>query len=128
MTSSTEMKRVPQWRLWFGLAAPVIAWTIHGLTSVIVAASACGSAWLAVARGVLIAVSLGALATSIAGGLVAFGTWRRLASARLTRTEAKSREEMMALGGIWVGVVFTLGILWGGLPAVLLVDVCEVLR
>jgi hypothetical protein len=63
-----------------------------------------------------------------AGGVVAYQNWRRLAEQpHLTRAEGRGRTEFLALSGIIISVILVIGILWDGLPLVLL-NVCEAMR
>jgi hypothetical protein len=75
----------------------------------------------------LAALTLAALVLALAGGVVTYWNWRRLAGQwRFIRAEGRGRQEFLALVGIFISVIFILGIVWGGLP-LLLLDVCEAL-
>lgn len=114
---------------WFGLLAPMAAWAVHGLSSFVLSRQACQAGREDLARGLLIALSAAALIVAVAGVVVAFRTWRRIADGqRVSRTDARSRDEMLAFGGVFVGFSFVVGLLWGGLPPLVIADVCEALR
>jgi hypothetical protein len=107
--------------LWFGLLAPPIAWIAQGLGSVWVTTQAChhpGDTRLA--RSVVMGLALGALAVTLAASSYA----RR----QLGRSAGQPRRKMMAIGGIFLAVTLGLGILWAGLPALLLGKICEATR
>jgi hypothetical protein len=70
-------------------------------------------------------LSLTALGFCVAGTWVALAAWRRVADhARIERSEGRSRAEMMSLGGVALGLVFTLATIWNGLPVLLVSHLC----
>ena len=125
MHSVQTEPRVPSGRLWFGCIAGAAAWVTHGVLSVLIATAACPDGELRNVRLWLALLTLAALALALAGGVVSYWNWRRLTEhPRLPRAEG--REEFQALGGIFISVIFIVGIIWGGLPLVLL-GVCKAL-
>jgi hypothetical protein len=59
---------------------------------------------------------------------VSFQNWRNLSARRdLIHAEGRRREEFMALGGVFVSTAFVLGIIWGGIPLIL-INVCRSAR
>jgi len=128
MTSVETAPRVPPGRLWFGLIAAGVAWVMQGLLSVLIATEACQDGNPSGAHLGLELLTLIALVLAVAGGTVTYLNWRRLAEQpRLMRSEGRSREEFLALVGAFLSVIFIVGIIWGGLPLVL-VNVCEAVR
>lgn len=122
------MSHVPSGRLWFGLLAAAVAWAAQGFLSVLIATEACRDSQLGGGRGALIVLTLAALALAVAGGMVTHTNWRRLSEqTQFAYAEGRSREEFLALTGIFLSVIFIIGIIWGGLPLALL-DVCEATR
>jgi hypothetical protein len=125
-----EAAQVSGRRLWFGLVTPVAAWVVHWYVAVYIGMFVCRrleSAGLATLF--LVLLTLLGLAATLGGGWVALRSWRALADApKVTESEAPGREQLMALAGVFVAVVFTLGVIWNGLPAVLLARACEVGR
>lgn len=123
--------RISQKRLWFGFAAGAAAWVVHGITGYFITWQACqdgdgdwGFLSSLEVRWLLGAITIAALAVAAAGGFLSFANWRRVRERRkLTEAEAPGREEFMALTGVFIGTVFSLGVLWAGLGPVLL-DVC----
>ncbi len=122
---------VPESRLWFGTAAAAAAWFIHEMALALISSRACtdGNAdWGPLSTlGVrillaIVTIVLGAVA--VLSGLTSLGSWRRLSDRRrLIEDEGFGRQHFMALTGILSGVVFTLGIIYDGIP-LLLVDIC----
>jgi hypothetical protein len=127
-TYPAEVHRLPSKRLWYGFAAAPSAWALQGIVAVIVSAQFCpadvpnwgllGQTSVKVALGVLTIALLG---VAISGGWVAFRNWHALAGRReFTHAEALSREAFMAMGGILISAVFTVALLWSGIPFLML--------
>jgi len=132
---SIETNRVPPGRLWFGVGAAAIAWTIQELLSVIIVSLACQNGvyvwtWISAvgARALLAVITLSLLAVTVAAGFISFRNWRSLSARRqLIEAEAPRREEFMALVGVFVSTVFVAGILWAGIPLIM-IDLCRSAR
>jgi len=61
------------------------------------------------------------LAVTVAAGIVSFRNFQRFSNhASLARAEATGREEFMALGGMFVSLVLGLGIVWLGIPLIII--------
>jgi hypothetical protein len=143
-----EAAPVSRGSLWFGFVAAALAWLAHGFLCVVISTSAClGGAyqwtWIP-ANGLRILlglITLALLIVALAAGAVSFWNWRRLAAPPrpegrrqnpadqpdLLHAEGRRRAEFMALGGVFVSTVFVLGILWAGLPLIL-IDICRSAR
>jgi hypothetical protein len=129
------MNRVPPSRLWFGFGASAIAWTIQELLSVIIASLACENgayAWTRMSAGgvraLLAVITLGLLAVTVTAGFISFRNWRSLSAQRhLLRAEGSRREAFMALIGVFVSAVFVGGIIWAGIPLIM-IDLCRSAR
>ncbi len=115
-------------KLWFGLAASVAAWFGLCLVDGLITWQACvgeeqwggahASPGLFALNVVLTFVLLG---TTMAAGLISYRNWRRLAGeARLADAEATGRKEYMALLGIFVSATLGVGIVWLGIPLIIL--------
>jgi hypothetical protein len=123
--------RIEQGRLWFGTVAGAAAWALHGFTSFLISTQACkdgngnwGPLPAASVRLLLGGVTLLFLGVAVAGGLTSLRNWRQLSQRRhVLNAEGLGREDFMALIGVFVSTVFVLGILWAGIPPIL-VDVC----
>lgn len=138
-----ESQRIPRGRLWFGFAAAALAWLVQGFLSVVISASACQNGayrWTWISEGgvcVLLAmITLALMAVAVAAGIVSFQNWRGLSEARagaraarreLIYAEGRRREEFMALGGVFVSTIFIIGIIWGGIPLIL-INLCRSAR
>jgi hypothetical protein len=126
-----ESEHVPQSRLWFGFSAAAIAWTLQELLSVVIASLACENGayvwrWISAggARALLAAITLGLLAIAATAGFISFRNWRSLSSrGHLIRAEGRRREAFMALIGVFVSAVFAGGIIWAGIPLIM-IDLC----
>lgn len=116
------------WLQFASCAAPV-AWGMHGLSSVLIVVRGCHGGHgrgAGIAVRVLTIVFLIALA---ALGTASFVSHRRLAGAGgASHAEGRDQNQMLALMGVLASVAFAVGILWDGLPAFLVTDLCEVLR
>lgn len=130
-TTSGRSNRIPQARLWFGACAGAAAWAIDGFTCFLISTQACKDGngnWGPLSGGevrvLLGVITLALLAVAVTGGLISFGNWRRLSERqKLSQAQAQGREAFMALVGVFVSVAFVVGIIWAGLPLIL-IDVC----
>jgi hypothetical protein len=126
-----QTERLPQARLWFGTCAAAFAWAVQGFTCLQISTQACKDGngdWGPLSgpevRILLGVVTLILLAVAVTGGLTSYKNWRTLAEQRrITRDEGLSREDFMALIGVFLSVAFSLGIVWAGIPPIL-IDVC----
>jgi hypothetical protein len=126
-TYPSEQHRIPERRLWYGFSAAPLAWGLQGIVGVIVSAEFCPAglpSWEMLGQnGVRLLLGLitaGLLAVAISGGVVAFRNWQALAGPRsFFRAEAPSREVFMSVGGILISAAFTVGLLWSGIPLIM---------
>jgi len=122
-------------RLWFGVSAGLGAWIVHGIASFVISDAACSGGrvapWASFSRGglqaILIGLTLVALAVAISGGVISWRTWRALATTKFDDAQAWGRGEFMALAGVFISTIFSIGILWAGL-APILTGLCEATR
>ncbi len=127
-TYPSEPHRLSQARQWYGFSAAAIAWALEGVIGVIVSAQFCPADlphWGLVSQtSVKVAlglVTLVLLAIALSGGIVSFRNWRSLAGQReFTHAEGFSREAFMSVGGIFISVAFMVGIVWSGIPLIML--------
>lgn len=127
-----EPRPLQQASLWYGFAAAPFAWVLQGLVGVILSAEACpaGVAGWQILRqpGVrvgLAAITLCLLAVAISAGVTSFHNWQRLSGRReFVHAEGTAREAFMALGGVLISTVFSLGIVWASIP-ILMLQICE---
>ncbi len=122
----------PSRALFFGVAGAAAAWVIALFVNVVVSGPGCSravTAYLAVTplwmRIVLGAVTGFLLAVAIAAGLVCYRVWRRLTSnqASLVEAEGHSRQEYVALFGLFVSISLGLGLVWFVLP-IYIIRIC----
>ena len=104
----TLLATIDRRALWFGLLAAPAAWTIQGLLGWWAGERICGDLSIAGVRGL---TALGSM----------WRAWLTTTSApHPIHAEAWDRVEFMALGGFLVSSAFTLGIIWGALPSLML--------
>jgi hypothetical protein len=109
--------------LWFALLAPPAAWSGQELLGWFFGERTCGSMTPAAVRLTVLGITVAALAVSIAGAARGWRSWRHSSAATdPLATDAEDRVEFMALGGLLVSVVFTIGIAWSGLSSAFLGD------
>lgn len=115
-------------KLWFGFTASIAAWLGLGLADGLITWQACvgeeqwggahGSTGLFALNVVITFVLLG---TAMAAGAISYRNWRRLSGqTRLADAEANGRKEYMALLGIFVSATLGVGIVWLGIPLIIL--------
>lgn len=118
-------------RLWFGVAAPGVAWSVLGLTDVLLTWAAClhreqsgGASRHPEMLLLTILITVALFATIVTSGIVSYRNWRRLsADADLESAEGRGREEFMALLGVFVSLTLGFSVLWLALPLFVL-DLC----
>jgi hypothetical protein len=115
-------------RLWFGFAGSAAAWLALFIADLLLAWKMCtelpnGSDVLSLGWAIYLfaALTVILLAVTIAAGIVSFGNFQRFSNhASLANTEATGREEFMALGGMFISVILSLGIVWLGIPLIII--------
>ena len=119
---------------WLPLAAPAVAWAAQGLFGWYVAAHACAEAgprrlaWsFPSARWIVGLLALAALAVTVVSLAAALRTLRQRRETQRAGAGSNDRAEYLGLAGILVAGSLTLGLFFGGLPALLLVA-CGVMR
>ena len=107
--------------LWFPLTGAPAAWAIQGLLGWWAGERVCSAMSIEAVRGFTVVVTLVALAVAVGGIVMASRMWQRSSSASgAMHTDATSRLEFMALGGVLVSSAFAIGIVWAGLSSVFL--------
>jgi hypothetical protein len=128
LSENSRFLRSRRWLQFAASAAPV-AWGAHGLTSLIVVAKSCQGGHGRAAGIFVQALTVVLLLGVAALGVASYASWRQLAGpGSVVRSEARDQDEMLALVGVFASVAFSIGILWDGLPAFLVTDLCEALR
>lgn len=118
-------------RLWFGFAGSVAAWIGLFIADLLLAWKTCtelpnGVDVLSLGWAIYLfaALTVILLAATIAAGVISFGNFQRFSNhASLARTEATGRDEFMALGGMFISLTLSLGIVWLGIPLII-VNLC----
>lgn len=114
-------------RLWFGVAAPPVAWSLHTAASFFLFVGLCRHGHhQAAARVLVLVVTALGLAGCGAGGAVAYAAWAQLRGGRrLIEAEGRGQDEMLALVGLFMAVIFGVGVIWAGLQSLVMGDLCE---
>ena len=118
--------------LWFGFSGAAVAWILAGILDVFFAWQACmggeaGSSmftetWIWVVLGI---ITFGALAISVAAGLVSFRNWHKVSEkTEFARAEGRSRNQFVTMVGVFVSASMAAGIIWFAIPIYLL-RMCE---
>ena len=107
--------------LWFTLVAAPVAWTIQGLLGWWAGERICADLSVGGARGLTALVSMLALIVALLSVATAWRVWGMASSGpHAIHAEAWDRVEFMALSGLFISSAFTLGIIWGALPSLML--------
>ncbi len=120
--------------LWFGLFGAPAAWTVMFMVSYAMSAHSCyphdtplSTPTFGGLRGLIGAVTMGAIIVAAAAGAVALASWRATNNdlgVEGARTRHEARARWMALAGILVSILFLFLIALSGVP-VLLVPPCS---
>ncbi len=132
MEASSARGRPSEARLWYGITGPTLAWIVQGLGGVMIARAACRPGREIPRPGdgttlSLVVLSIAMLAVAVSALLLSWRAWREEPGDRLEHAEATGRRPFLALTGILVSAVFTLGIVWGGIAPFVL-GVCALAR
>jgi hypothetical protein len=122
-------------RLWVAIVASTLAFALTGALGWLIAGVACrdGSRDLGPLSPTGVRLLIGMIAAAglfvtAYGASLGFREWRsRAPDGELQDVAGSDRQKFLALSALLVSSVFLLGIVWEGLPAVL-VDVCEAIR
>ena len=114
--------------LWFTLLAAPVAWAFQGRFGWWAGERICADMSIGGVRGLTALVSMIALIVALAGVATAWRAWETASSApHAVHAEAWDRVEFVALSGLFISSAFTLGIIWGALPS-LMVSACGRVR
>ena len=126
---SPSLRPIGSPKLWFGFTAATAAWVLLGLLDLLIVWRACvggeqssdpHSNTATIVEFAIVTFAL--LGLSIASGVISYGNWKRLCGnrERLADAEGRSREEFMALAGVYLSFTMSIGIVWLGLPVAML--------
>lgn len=127
-TASQPVDRVSPRRLWFGATAAAVCWALQNTICEIIASKACQNdvgSWGPLSQGgvrwLMAGVVVIALAISVAAGLTSFSIWHSRSDApNVIHGEGRRRVQFMSLVGIFASAAFVIGILWSGIPLIML--------
>ena len=118
------------------IAIPPTAWAVHEMACAAVSGWFCVAGHPGTVRATTLVLTVVGLVLSVLATHAAYRALRalrgvpgaahgRAALEATFETEAEPWREMLAFASVLLGVVFTLGLVWGGLSAVLFGTVCE---
>jgi len=124
-------RKVSAGRLWFGFAGSAASWIALGIIDLLITWQAClgkeqygGAHFEPGVKALYLVVTLGLLVTAVSAGRVSFRNWRELSpTGSLAHAEGRGREEYMALIGVFVSFTLGIGIVFSGIPLVI-IDLC----
>ena len=125
--SPASNTHVSRRRLWTCVAAPVLAWAVQAAFSAGFVGTGCRFDFGGLHTAVLLA-SAAALGVTLASGMLAYSCFRRTSDGSFARAEGREQDEMLSVLGVLMSVSFAIGIVWMGLPAVFIHNVCEATR
>lgn len=122
---------VPQRSLWFGFFAAAFAFSLEGFVAYVISSRACfigdgslgpispgGVRWL------LAAITAVLFGLALWGAILSYRNWRRLsATPSLAQAEGNRPKEFVALCGVLISFVLSVGIVWCSLTLAFL-NVC----
>lgn len=126
-TTSPPQQVSPK-RLVFGTVAAAWCWVGIGIADILITWREClhneafgGASKHAGLHSLNIVLFFVLLATAVIAGVMSYRNWRRLAGqVRLYRAEATASREYMALIGVFMSVTLGIGIIWLGIPLLIL--------
>jgi hypothetical protein len=112
-TKTSTRRELPQdWRLWFSIFAPAIAWIVAQQASFLLTPWICATGH----RWVLYLVTGSASLAAIAGAVTAWKSWNDLSADREGSDPARTRRRFLAAGGLLLGAFFLMAILAFAIP------------
>jgi hypothetical protein len=126
--TTSQPHNVSPRRLWFGLVGATCCWIALGITDILITWREClhqeqyGGA--SAHPGLLtlnVVLFFVLLAIAVVAGIMSYRSWRLLAGqVKLSHAEATGRQEYMALLGVWIAATIGVGIIWLGIPLMIL--------
>jgi hypothetical protein len=121
-------REVSRKRLWFGLSAAALCWMGLGIADVLITWREClhqeqfgGASSHPGMLTLNIVIFLVLLAIAIVAGVMSYRNWRLLAGqVKIYRAEANGSHEYLALLGVFISITLGLGIIWFGIPLMIL--------
>ena len=133
--ATPRSQEVSQIGLWFGFCAAALCWIGLGIADVLITWREClhleqfgGASSHPGLLTLNIVIFFALLAIAIGAGIVSYRNWRRLSGGvRLVRAEATGVREYLALIGVFISVTMGMGIIWLGIP-LLILQLCVRIR
>jgi len=133
--ATSGSQEVSQIGLWFGFSAAALCWVGLGIADILITWREClhheqfgGASSHPGLLTLNIVIFLALLATAIVAGIVSYRNWRRLSGgARLACAEGTGMREYLALIGVFISVTMGMGIIWLGIP-LLILQLCVRIR
>jgi hypothetical protein len=124
----SQTREVSPKRLWFGLTAAALCWMGLGIADVLITWRAClhqeafgGASSHPGLRVLNIVLFLVLLVITVVAGAMSYRNWRHLAGGiEIQRAEATGAREYLALLGVFISITLGIGIVWFGLPLLIL--------
>ncbi len=110
-------------RLWYGFGGAGIAWILLGIADLLTAWYFCAHQ-LSGGRTLMLVFTVILLITAIGAGWTGFQTFRNAAREPLTDAHAVGRQAFMGMVGMLMAISLGLGVIWLGIPAMIL-DFCR---
>jgi hypothetical protein len=123
---------IPPGKLWFGFAAPAIAWLVAGAIDLLIVWIACshqqetaGSGGYMPGRILSFIVAVVLFALLLIAGFTSYRNWKALTPRpHFMEAPADDRREFIAMLGVIVSITLGFGIIWLALPP-LWIQLCE---
>ncbi len=117
--------------LWFGFAAPWLAFALDGFVGYIITWRTCyighghlGDLSIDGVRWLLVAITIVLFIVSAGGGVHSYRNWRRMSQSKsFIEAEATGTAEFVSMIGVLSSTFMTVGIFWIGLTFIM-IDVC----
>lgn len=115
-------------KLWFGLLAAALSWLGLGIADVLITWRAClhqeqygGPSEHPGLTALNIALFAALLLIAIVAGITSYTNWKRLSRhSQIITAEATASREFMAMVGVFISVTLGMGIVWLGIPLLIL--------
>jgi hypothetical protein len=126
--TTSQTREVSPKRLWFGLAGAALCWMGLGIADVLITWRAClhqeafgGASSHPGLLALNIVLFLVLLVIAIVSGVMSYRNWRHLAGGiEIQQAEANGAREYLALLGVFISITLGVGIIWFGLPLLIL--------
>lgn len=130
-TNNSGKEKVGRRKLWFGLAATLVAFSVDGYLVFVLSWRTCfighgqlGALSLGGVRWLLVGITVGLFIFAVGGGVTSYRHWKRLSEEREMRhAEADGTSEFVSMITVLCTVALGMGIIWLSLPLIF-VGIC----